>query len=302
MNEAIREVLAEAGLPPLPEPLAAPLVDSHTHLDTVADIVHLDPAISLAAAREVGVTHIAQIGCDVEGSEFAEELARTHKNVIAAVAIHPNDAARLGRKKIIDALKRIDDLASAGDHVRAIGETGIDHFGTTDDEGQALQREVFAAHIALAHEHGLTLAIHMRDARNGGEGDGPTQGRQAHEDVVDVLDSEGWPERVIMHCYSGDADLARICLGHGAYLSFSGTITFNSAGPQRDALAIAPDDRILVETDAPFLTPVPRRGKRNGPYLLPHTARFVAQQRGWDETRACQQLTDNAFSAYGGAW
>ena len=105
-----------------------------------------------------------------------------------------------------------------------------------------------------------------------------------------------------MHCYSGDADLARICLNYGAYLSFSGTITFNSAGPQRDALAIAPNNRILVETDAPFLTPVPCRGKRNGPYLLPHTARFVAEQRGWDEVHACQQLTDNAFAAYGGAW
>jgi len=126
--------------------------------------------------------------------------------------------------------------------------------------------------------------------------------RQAHDDVVDVLNSEGWPDRIIMHCYSGDADLARICLDHGAYLSFSGTITFNSAGPQRDALAIAPDNRILVETDAPFLTPAPRRGKRNGPYLLPHTARFIAKQRGWDELRVCQQLTENAFAAYGGAW
>ncbi|MDO4412939.1 TatD family hydrolase [Cutibacterium sp.] len=302
MNETIPEVLSEAGLPPLPEPLAGPLVDSHTHLDTVADIAHLEPATSLAAAREVGVTHIAQIGCDVESSEFAEKLARAHKNVIAAVAIHPNDAARLGPKNINAALNRINKLAGAGNHVRAIGETGIDHFGTTDDEGQALQRDVFAAHIAMAHAHRLTLAIHMRDSRNGGEGEGSPQGRQAHDDVVDVLNAEGWPERVIMHCYSGDADLARICLEHGAYLSFSGTITFNSAGPQRDALAIAPNDRILVETDAPFLTPVPRRGKRNGPYLLPHTARFVAQQRGWEEAQACQQLTDNAFAAYGGAW
>ncbi|MSS45181.1 TatD family deoxyribonuclease [Cutibacterium sp. WCA-380-WT-3A] len=302
MNEAIREVLDEAGLPPLPEPLAYPIVDCHTHLDTVQDVAGIEPAISLAAAREVGVTRIAQIGCDVEGSEFAEELARTHHNVIAAVAIHPNDAVHLGRAKIADTLKRIDELASTGDHVRAIGETGIDHFGTTDAAGHALQREVFAAHIAMAHAHGLTLAIHMRDARNGGEGDGPTSGRQAHDDVVDILNAEGWPDRVIMHCYSGDAELARVCLDHGAYLSFSGTITFNSAGPQRQALAIAPDDRILVETDAPFLTPAPRRGKRNGPYLLPYTARFVAQQRGWDEVRACQQFTDNAFAAYGGAW
>ncbi|WP_288784126.1 TatD family hydrolase [uncultured Cutibacterium sp.] len=302
MNEAIREVLGDAGAPPLPEPLAGSIVDSHTHLDTVNDIVGIEPAISLAAAREVGVTRIAQIGCDVEGSQFAEELARTHKNVIAAVAIHPNDAARLGRKKIGDALKRIDELAGAGNHVRAIGETGIDHFGTIDADGQALQREVFAAHIAMAHTHNLTLAIHMRDARNGGEGDGSTLGRQAHDDVIDILNAEGWPDQVIMHCYSGDADLARICLDHGAYLSFSGTITFNSAGPQRDALAIAPDNHILVETDAPFLTPAPRRGKRNGPYLLPHTVRFIAKQRGWDEARACQQLTDNAFAAYGGAW
>lgn len=298
---AINEVLAEAGLPPLPEPLAGSLVDSHTHLDTVADIVGLEPAISLAAARAVGVNRIVQIGCDVEGSTFAEELARTHPAVVAAVAIHPNDAARLGRRRIDEALRCIDELAGRGPHVRAIGETGIDHFGTTDEDGRALQREVLAAHIAMARAHHLTLAIHMRDATNGGQ-PGEVAGRQAHDDVVDVLNAEGWPDRVIMHCYSGDAELARTCLDHGAWLSFSGTITFGSAQPQREALAVCPDDRVLVETDAPFLTPVPRRGRRNGPYLLAHTARFVAEQRGWDEATACRLLSDNAFAAYGGAW
>lgn len=290
MSDALAERLGTLGLPPLPEPLAAPIADSHTHLDTVAEMAGLTPEESLEAATRVGVARIVQVGCDVAGSRFAEELARRHDGVVAAVAIHPNDAARLAAvspQVLQEAIAEIDRLAGAGPHVRAVGETGIDLYRTRDDQGRRVQREAFAAHIAIAKAHGLTLAIHDRDG---------------HDDVLDVLDAEGWPDRVIMHCFSGGAELARRCLDHGAWLSFAGVVTFNSAGPQREALALAPHERILVETDAPFLTPAPRRGKLNGPYLVAHTARFVADRLGLDEMTCCRMLDANTSAAYGGGW
>ena len=170
--------------------------------------------------------------------------------------------------------------------MRAIGETGIDHWGT-EEPGWQVQREVFAAHVRMAHEHHCTLAIHDREG---------------HDDVLHVLDQEGWPERVIMHCFSGDAELARECVRHGAWLSFPGVLTFNNAERTRQALHATSVDRILVETDAPFLTPHPHRGKRNGPYLIAHTIRFLCEQLDWDEASCCEQLRRNAFAAYGGPW
>jgi TatD DNase family protein len=286
----LTERLESLGLPPLPDPLAAPIADSHTHLDTVAEMVGLTPEESLEAAARVGVARIVQVGCDVEGSRFAEELARTHEGVVAAVAIHPNDAARLAADSpaaLAEAIDEVDRLAGAGPHVRAVGETGIDLYRTRDQEGRRVQREAFAAHIAIAKAHGLTLAIHDRDG---------------HDDILDVLDAEGWPDRVIMHCFSGGADLARRCLEHDAWLSFAGVVTFNSAAPQREALAVTPHERILVETDAPFLTPAPRRGKSNGPYLVAHTARFIAERLGIDEQDCCRMLDANTSAAYGGGW
>ena len=286
---SLTDVLAESSLPPLPEPLASPCIDSHTHLDTVEEFTGLAPGTSLRLAAEVGITRLVQIGCDVAGSRFAEQFARSHDGVVAAVAIHPNDAAELAarsRSELDEALVRIDELAAAGPHVRAIGETGIDHWGT-EDPGWQVQREVFAAHVRMAHEHHCTLAIHDREG---------------HDDVLHVLDQEGWPERVIMHCFSGDAELARECVRHGAWLSFPGVLTFNNAERTRQALHATPVDRILVETDAPFLTPHPHRGKRNGPYLIAHTIRFLCEQLDWDEASCCEQLRRNAFAAYGGPW
>lgn len=286
---SLTDVLAESSLPPLPEPLASPCIDSHTHLDTVEEFTGLAPGTSLRLAAEVGITRLVQIGCDVAGSRFAEQFARSHDGVVAAVAIHPNDAAELAarsRSELDEALVRIDELAAAGPHVRAIGETGIDHWGT-EDPGWQVQREVFAAHVRMAHEHHCTLAIHDREG---------------HDDVLHVLDQEGWPERVIMHCFSGDAELARECVRHGAWLSFPGVLTFNNAERTRQALHATPVDKILVETDAPFLTPHPHRGKRNGPYLIAHTIRFLSEQLHWDEASCCEQLRRNAFAAYGGPW
>ena len=160
----------------------------------------------------------------------------------------------------------VDGLASHP-RVRAVGETGLDYYRTRDEAGQAVQREAFAAHIAMAKAHGRTLVVHDRDA---------------HSDILDVLDSEGPPDRLVMHCFSGDADFARACVDRGAYLSFAGPVTFKPNEPLRAALAITPLDRVLVETDAPYLTPMPFRGRPNASYLVPHTVRFMADTLALD--------------------
>jgi TatD DNase family protein len=171
--------------------------------------------------------------------------------------------------------------------VRAVGETGLDYFRTTDAAGQAVQREAFAAHIAFAKAFDKTLVVHDRDA---------------HDDILDVLDAEGSPARVVMHCFSGDDHFARACLDRGAHLSFAGTVTFKTNDQLRAALALSPLDRVLVETDAPYLTPMPLRGKPNASYLIPHTARFLAATLGIELERICQALNDNADAAFGGSW
>lgn len=278
--------LEAMGLPGLPEPLPHPVIDSHTHADTTTEYTGLEAAQSLALAHAVGVTRLVQIGCDVQGNDYAVELARTTPGVVATVSVHPNEAARAGAD--LDAMiEQVRRLAGAGDFVRGIGETGLDHFRTRDAEGHARQEYSFARHIEIAREHDLTLVIHDRDA---------------HDDVLRVLDEVGLPERIVMHCFSGDAAFARECLDRGAWLSFPGVVTYGSAGAQREALAITPHDRILVETDAPFLTPVPARGRKNAPYVLAHTVRFVADRLGTDLADFCDQLVHNTFAAFGGPW
>ncbi|MGJ6980808.1 TatD family hydrolase [Aestuariimicrobium soli] len=284
------EQWSASGLPGLPDALPRPVVDSHTHADATAELSGLAPALNLDLAASVNVTRVVQVGCDVASSEFAVDLAARDPRVIASVAVHPNDAARAGNE-LDRMLLRIDELAASGDHVRAVGETGLDHYRTRDDEGRALQVHSFAAHIEIAATRDLTLVIHDRDA---------------HHQVLQVLDEVGVPERVVMHCFSGDASFAKQCLDRGAWLSFPGVVTFSSAQDLRDALAVVPRDRLLVETDAPYLTPVPTRGRPNAPYLLPHTVRFVAKQWGCDApddlAALCDQLTANTFAAFGGAW
>lgn len=272
-------------LPPLPEPLPAPVVDNHCHLDIVRDgHAALDPTDALALAASVGVTRIVQIGCDLPSARWAVEAARTHANVIAGVALHPNDAPL--HQDLEAAIAEIEALATAHDKVRVIGETGLDFF-RTGDEGRAAQEESFRRHIDLAIRLDKTLQIHDRDA---------------HDAVLEVLDQVGTPDRWVMHCFSGDADFAKRCLDRGAYLSFSGTVTFGNAGALREALAMAPKDRILVETDAPFLTPTPHRGKTNSAYLIPVTTRAMATVRGEDLEELCLQITANTEAAFGGTW
>ena len=230
---------------------------------------------------------IVQIGCDLPGARWAVAAASSYDALVAGVALHPNEAPRLAAQGTLDeALSEIEALAQAHDRVRAVGETGLDHF-RTGEEGRAAQVASFRRHIDLAKRLDKTLVIHDRDA---------------HDEVLAVIDEEGAPERWVMHCFSGDAEVARRCLDRGAFLSFSGTVTFKNAQPLRDALVVAPRDRVLVETDAPYLTPTPYRGRPNASYLVPLTMRSMAETRGDDLEELCRAVEANTFAAFGGSW
>lgn len=273
--------------PDAPEPLPRPVVDNHCHLDhSIRDLELLDPAAALAEAASVGVTRIVQVGTDLESSRWSVEAARRFPSVVAAVALHPNDAPRLAAAgRYDDAIAEIAELA--GDpEVRAVGETGLDFF-RTEPAGRAAQEQSFRDHIRIAAQHDRALMIHDRDA---------------HADVLRVLDEEGVPERTIMHCFSGDADFARECAARDAYVSFSGTVTFKNAQNVRDGLLATPRERILVETDAPFLTPEPFRGRPNASFLIPLTVRFMAGILGVSVADMCDDIRTNTERAFGGAW
>lgn len=281
-------VLDRLGLPGLPEPLPRHIIDNHTHLGATTHHSGLPVAESLRLAEQAGVTRVIEVGCDVESSRFAVELAGSEPMVAAAVAMHPNDAARLhthaGEGALQAALEQIEALVPC-EAVVAVGETGLDHYRTRDPGGRAVQEASFRTHIEWAKCHDRTLMIHDRDA---------------HGEVLRILDEEGMPGRVVMHCFSGDADFARECLDRGAWLSFPGVVTFRSARALREAAAATPLERILVETDAPYLTPAPHRGTPNAPYLLPHTVEFLADLLGIALAEFCDQLVANTAAAYGG--
>jgi TatD DNase family protein len=274
----------------LPEALPHPVVDNHCHLD-IADGPDDDEWFStedaIAAATAVGVTRIVQIGCDLPGARWAVEVAATYDALVAGVALHPNEAPRLAATGDLDAaLDEIERLARAHDKVRAVGETGLDDY-RTGPEGREAQVASFRWHVDLAKRLDKTLVIHDRVSDDG---------------VLEVIDSEGAPERWVMHCFSGDADFARKCLDRGAYLSFAGTVTFKNAGALREALVVVPADRLLVETDAPYLTPMPYRGRPNASYLVPHTMRAMAEVRGDDLEALCASVNSATDAAFGGPW
>ena len=275
--------------PELPEALPHPVVDNHCHLDIARgdDEPALPVAEALELAASVGVPRVVQIGCDLAGARWAVETAEAHDQVVAGVALHPNEAPRLAAEgRLDDALAEIERLARGSRRVRAIGETGLDYY-RTGEEGRAAQHRSFRAHVELAKSLEKTLVIHDRDA---------------HEDVLGVLDEVGAPERWVMHCFSGDAAFARACLDRGAHLSFAGTVTFKNAEPLREALRAAPLDRVLVETDAPYLTPMPHRGRVNASYLVPLTVRSMAATRGVDVATLCEAIDANTDAAFGGTW
>jgi TatD DNase family protein len=265
------------GSPPeAPEPLPVPVLDSHTHLD----IVGTPADEQIAAASAVGVDRLVQVGVDVESSRWSLALAQRHDAVLATVALHPNDAPRLS--DLDEALRDIEALAGEP-RVRGIGETGLDFFRTGED-GRAEQERSFRAHIAIAKRFGKALVIHDRDA---------------HADVLRVLDDEGAPDRVVMHCFSGDAGFAIECVKRGFTLSFAGTVTFHNAAELREAAALTPLDQLLVETDAPYLTPMPYRGRPNGSYLVPLTVRALAEVTGTDLATLCVAISANGERVFG---
>ncbi|HET8927747.1 MAG TPA: TatD family hydrolase [Microbacterium sp.] len=268
--------------PPAPEPLAVPTYDNHAHLEiTDGDGLALDQ--QLARAAEVGILGVVQAGGDIESSRWSAWAAASHPGVLAAVAIHPNEAPAYKQAGRLDeAIGVIDELATQP-RVRAIGETGLDFF-RTDQDGRPAQFESFEAHIALAHKHGLGMQIHDRDA---------------HDAVLETLERCGAPERTVFHCFSGDEAMARYAAARGYYLSFAGNITFKNAQNLRDALAVTPRERILVETDAPFLTPMPHRGRPNAPYLVPVTVRFMAAELEVDVDELSAQIAANTLEVYG---
>ncbi|MEN8581211.1 TatD family hydrolase [Burkholderia sp. RS01] len=258
-------------------------MDNHTHLDFPGDDVRVEVAAALDAAEAVGVCGAVQVGCDLESSRFTVRAVDADARLLGAVAIHPNDApAYAQRGELEAALTEIEDLAGHP-RIRAIGETGLDFFRTEGD-GLAHQRYSFRRHIDIAKRLDLTLQIHDRDA---------------HSDVVQVLREEGAPARVVFHCFSGDADLARICNAEGWFMSFAGTLTFKNAANLRAALAVADPELVLVETDSPFLTPHPHRGRPNASYMVPYTVRAVAELTGADLAGLCTAISRNTVRAYG---
>jgi len=279
--------------PPLPDPLPHPVVDNHCHMDIPPRDAAPDRAAVLAVADavrlagSVGVTRIVQIGCDLSGARWAVRTAQEHDAVVAGVALHPNEAPRLAESgDLDDGLAEIDRLAGSSERVRAVGETGLDYY-RTEAPGRDAQHASFRAHIALAKKHARTLVVHDRDA---------------HDDVLRILDEEGAPQRVVMHCFSGDETFAKACVDRGFWLSYAGTVTFKNAQPLRDALAVTPPERVLVETDAPFLTPMPYRGRPNASYLVPLTVRSMADTLGVELGGLCRLIDANTEAAFGGTW
>ncbi|WP_018351743.1 TatD family hydrolase [Longispora albida] len=276
--------------PPAPEPLPIPVPDSHTHLDIIVGDRGSDGApprmdlvrAEITAAQAAGVDRMVQIGVDLASSRWAADLAETEPAVLATVALHPNEAPRVA--DLDEALREIEALAQRP-RVRGLGETGLDYFRTGID-GVAAQTDSFRAHVAFAKQYNKALVIHDREA---------------HGDVLRILKEEGAPDRVVLHCFSGDADFARACSDRGYFLSFAGNVTFKSNEHLRAAALVAPQDQLLVETDAPFLTPVPYRGRPNAPYLVPLTVRFLAELRGESVEDLCVALSANSERAFG-AW
>ncbi|MFC7612903.1 TatD family hydrolase [Actinokineospora soli] len=251
--------------PPVPEALPVPVVDAHTHLDAAAAAQGL-PADAAAVgeildrAASAGVDRVITVADDLAAARWAAEAATWDDRVFAACAVHPTRTADFSD----DDRAAIEELAKQP-RVVAVGETGLDYYW--DYSPPAAQRDAFAWHIDLAKRVGKPLMIHDRDA---------------HDDILAVLDSEGSPEDVVFHCFSGDLDFARRCVERGYVLSFAGPVTFSNARALREAAAYAPLDRLLVETDAPYLTPHPYRGRPNEPYCAAYTARALAEVRGMD--------------------
>jgi TatD DNase family protein len=270
--------------PELPEPLLIGTYDNHTHLEIADGDQPMDYQDHMSLAAQVGILGAVQVGVTLESSKWCAEVAAKDSRLLAAVAIHPNEAAQYESKQSLDTdIEGIAQLATEP-RVRAVGETGLDFFRTEDSKGIELQQYSFERHIEIAKQNNLALQIHDRDA---------------HEKVVETLLRVGAPSKVVFHCYSGDLELAKICSENGWYTSFAGNITIKRNQHLRDSLKAMPKNKILVETDAPFLTPEPLRGRPNAPYLVPITVRFMAEQLGMDANELSGQIAANTIEVYG---
>lgn len=269
--------------PERPEALPLPVLDNHTHLD------HEDPhevAALLEAAQAVNVVGAVQIGCDVASSGRTVELVNQYPNLIGAVAIHPNVAPELAQRGELDAaLVHIENYVQEP-KIKVVGETGLDYFRTDKDSSGDVeaQQASFRWHIDLAKRHDKVLQIHCRDAM---------------ADTLRILDEEGAPEKTVFHCFGGNVADAKECVEKGYFLSFAGNITFKNAQVLRDALEVSPLERTLVETDAPYLTAVPYRGRPNASYLIPLAVQEMANVRGVDVREVCVGLSQAATTLYG---
>ena len=267
---------------PLPEPLPVPCGDSHAHLEIVTNTEPDHPEIAkvIAEAKSVGIDRLVQVGYSADQSQWCVRLAEIFPNVVAAVALHPNEAPVV--EDLESELARISELAKHP-KVRAIGETGLDFF-RTEPELQDRQRYSFKRHIQMAKDLDKTLVIHDRDA---------------HRAVLDTLDEVGAPDRTVFHCFSGDAEMARECVAKGYILSFAGTVTFKNAPQLREALKLVPSNQLLVETDSPFLAPMPHRGALNTPAQIPNILRFMAAERGDDLVELVGSISNNLNRIFG---
>jgi TatD DNase family protein len=273
-----------AHYPELPEPLEIGTYDNHTHLDIADGDTPMSVADHMDAMRAVGMKGAVQVGVTLDSSVWSAELAAKEAMILAAVALHPNEAPLFeSRQALDDAISKIAELAKRP-RVRAIGETGLDFFRTEGQQALEDQQHSFEEHIQIAKENNIALMIHDREA---------------HGNVVATLKRVGPPEKVVLHCFSGDIELAQICQENGWYLSFAGNITFKKNQHLRDAMLSVSKELLLIETDAPFLTPEPLRGRPNAPYLVPHTLRYMANLLELDVNRLAEQINSNTEAVYG---
>ncbi len=268
---------------PVPEPLSRPCIDVHAHMELVTESAPDSPEIRelLDSAARAGIDRVVQVGYSAEQSRWGVKCAETFPGrVLAAVALHPNEAPVVA--DLEGDLAIIEELARHP-RVRAIGETGLDFF-RTEPELRDKQAYSFRRHIALAKEVDKALVIHDRNA---------------HRAVLDTLLEVGAPQSTIFHCYSGDAEMARECIDAGYILSFAGTVTFKNAPELREAAKMVPIDQLLLETDSPFLAPMPHRGALNTPAQVANIARFIAELRGESVDYICDRVTENALRLFG---
>ena len=268
---------------PLPQALKTKTVDSHAHLELIHNSEPDSPLIkqTLAEAAAVGIDRVVQVGYSAEQSIWSVKCAESFiGQVVAAVALHPNEAPVV--EDLEKDLKVIEELA-ANPRVRAIGETGLDFFRTPENLRDR-QKYSFARHIKMAKEHKKALVIHDRDS---------------HRAVLDLLIQEGAPSNTIFHCYSGDAEMAKECIANEYILSFAGTVTFKNAPELREAVVLVPIEQLLVETDSPFLAPMPNRGALNTPAQIPNTLRVIADLRNESVDYLAGAISENAERIFG---